>query len=44
MSALASLIPDGAVWGLVAIPLVSGAIGWGTNYLAFLMIFWPVWS
>lgn len=42
MSALASLIPDGAVWGLVAIPLVSGAIGWGTNYLAFLMIFWPV--
>ncbi|MFH2006561.1 MAG: DUF445 domain-containing protein [bacterium] len=28
--------------GYLAIPVISAVIGWGTNYLAFKMIFWPV--
>jgi uncharacterized membrane protein YheB (UPF0754 family) len=27
---------------LLAIPVISALIGWGTNWLAFKMIFWPV--
>ena len=42
MSNFASLFSDPVIWGYLAIPFISGIIGWGTNYLAFKMIFWPV--
>jgi uncharacterized membrane protein YheB (UPF0754 family) len=35
-------LPDRTTWGYIAIPIISALIGWGTNYLAFKMIFWPV--
>ncbi|MBF0226352.1 MAG: DUF445 domain-containing protein [Desulfobacterales bacterium] len=31
-----------AVIAYIAIPFINALVGWGTNYLAFLMIFWPV--
>ncbi|PKM21472.1 MAG: hypothetical protein CVV10_09210, partial [Gammaproteobacteria bacterium HGW-Gammaproteobacteria-14] len=28
-------------WKYVSIPIASGLIGWGTNWLAVQMTFWP---
>ena len=42
MGALASLVPNAALLGLLSIPVISAVIGWGTNWLAYKMIFWPV--
>jgi uncharacterized membrane protein YheB (UPF0754 family) len=39
LSAAAATI---GLWSFLAIPLISALIGWGTNWLAFKMIFWPV--
>lgn len=39
---LLSWITDRETLGYIAIPFISAIIGWGTNFLAFKMIFWPV--
>ena len=42
MDFLTNLISDRQLIGYISIPFISAIIGWGTNYLAFKMIFWPV--
>jgi uncharacterized membrane protein YheB (UPF0754 family) len=42
MDDLVARLSDMAFLGYLAIPLISAAIGWGTNWLAAQMIFWPV--
>ena len=39
---LSDKLSDLTFIGYLAIPLISAAIGWGTNWLAAQMIFWPV--
>ncbi|MGH7857931.1 MAG: hypothetical protein ACREQY_11425 [Candidatus Binatia bacterium] len=33
---------DPELWKLLSIPVVAGAIGWSTNWLAVQMTFWPL--
>ena len=40
--AILAFFSDETIMSYVAIPFISGLVGWGTNYLAFKMIFWPV--